>query len=263
MWPDAQTAHTPSPGPLEQTKKDNLLMTALHTPLVGPGHAGMGCTGPSAISRARDVQSTETDILQCVHCTHSVQSDKRPADSRKLDHLGSPEELSSITFDKTPTMVGGKLEKFGNIQDMITRWERQDEERCESRRGEGGTRRISQRISELSKYYEGEEQSHSDNPGVGGEGLGEGGPKREEYCSPFLKTRPQNSTKSDSCFANNTKFSIINLSTNDKPAFTKSVRYEVWTNQGAGSPKRKYVSDAPGTRKRLRLHGGSTRMSDV
>ena len=145
---------------------------------------------------------------------------------------------------------------------MITHWERQEDERCESRRGEGGTKRISQRINELSKCYEGDEHSHSDNPGVGGEGLGGWGPKRDEYCSPFLKLRPQNSSKSDLCFTNNTDISIENLSTNDKPVFTDSISTSVWTNQRTGSPKRKFASDAPGTRKRLRLHEGSSRIVD-
>ena len=260
VMPRPDTAHTPPAGPRNQITCDNFTMTALHTPLVRPEHNRVLCTHQPAeyVSRARNEQLTGTGTKQCVQCTLTVQSVIQNTDSRKLDHHGSPRIASGVKLDKTPTMVGGKLEHFGSIIDMIKHWEGQEEEeegRERMKREEGGGRRKSQRISELSSNFEGAEKDHTVRPGDGGEILGGEGPKRETNCSPLLKLRSQKvSTLCETDILN------TQLSTNKKPGFSECDKELIVTNQMAGSTKRrKFASDVPGLRKRFKPDRGSTR----
>ena len=67
-------------------------------------------------------------------------------------HHGSPKCV--ISLDKTPTVVGGKLEMFGNITDMISQWEGMDgkEERAggDHLLDKRGRKRLSKVIRKLS-----------------------------------------------------------------------------------------------------------------
>ena len=45
----------------------------------------------------------------------------------------SPKCVSSISLDKTPSVVGGRVEMFGNIADMICQWEGMEEEEGKSK----------------------------------------------------------------------------------------------------------------------------------
>ena len=40
----------------------------------------------------------------------------------EINH-GSPKLSNNFDFDKSPTVVGGRQEQFGDILDMITYWE--------------------------------------------------------------------------------------------------------------------------------------------
>ena len=63
---------------------------------------------------------------------------------------GSP---NYVPMDKSPVMVGGKLEEFGEISKMIAHWEGQ-EEKLKNDEG-GGGRQKSEMIQELSMVFEG------------------------------------------------------------------------------------------------------------
>ena len=104
-------AHTPLPSSKLHTAS---IMTALHTPLLGTvctqytldrttydmeSRAGFNVRGGGGEQR----RGCNTD-MEKVHQSH-----------------GSPECV--ISMDKTPTVVGGRLEMFGSITDMISQWE--------------------------------------------------------------------------------------------------------------------------------------------
>ena len=114
-----QGAHTPPPRPSTHTDCDISVMTALHTPVLGPEHIRdiLDRQPDEENSGAGIIPPAVTGYVQC------VQSEKTTSDMRKLEHHRSPEFVSNIKFDKTSTMVGGKLEKFGSIFDMIEHWE--------------------------------------------------------------------------------------------------------------------------------------------
>ena len=97
--------HTPPPRPTNKTDCEISVMTALHTPLLGPDHNRDIWTKQSdeENSWAGVIPTERTGSEQCVK-----QSEKPVTDMRNPEHHGSPEVLSSIKFDKTPTMVGGE-----------------------------------------------------------------------------------------------------------------------------------------------------------
>ena len=45
----------------------------------------------------------------------------------------SPKFVSSISLDKTPSVVGGRIEMFGSSTDMICQWEGMEEEEGKSK----------------------------------------------------------------------------------------------------------------------------------
>ena len=73
-----------------------------------------------------------------------------------------------IKLNKTPTVVGGKIEKFGSITDMICHWEGMEEKE----RGKdvltvegGGKKRQSGVVRELSgKFERGGRGNHDSQP---------------------------------------------------------------------------------------------------
>ena len=70
---------------------------------------------------------------------------------------GSPKLNIQINLDKTPTVVGGRMEHFGSISDMIGHWEGMEERETEKEEEaveEGGRKRLSKRISELFGSFE-------------------------------------------------------------------------------------------------------------
>ena len=99
-----------------------------------------------------------------------------------MHRFGSP----SFSLNKTPAVVGGRLEQFGNILSMISRWEemegKEEEEGrlVEMEKGRWRRNRSSQKISELRRRFEEEgvdedtmEEYQSSQTGVGEEGGGE------------------------------------------------------------------------------------------
>ena len=64
----------------------------------------------------------------------------------------SPKLNIQIYLDKTPTVVGGRMEHFGSISDMIGHWEGMEEREAEKKGVTvmgGGKKLLSRRISEL------------------------------------------------------------------------------------------------------------------
>ena len=86
------------------------------------------------------------------------------------DH-GSPN--LKIHLSRSPRMIGGRVEMFGDITDMISYWEGK-ERREEQPTEPGGGRRSSKRIVELCGRFEGdgeELRSHLMSGKEGGRGI--------------------------------------------------------------------------------------------
>ena len=90
-------------------------MTVVHTPILGPGEL------------YTLEQNEEVDIkprvgfnVDRMHGVRTVQLDSEPDMKNCLKSHGSP-NLSNITFDKSPMMVNGTMEKFGNICQVISK----------------------------------------------------------------------------------------------------------------------------------------------
>ena len=82
-----------------------------------------------------------------------------------------------ISLDKTPTVVGGNLELFGNITDMISQWEGMEgkEERAvgDYLLDKRSRKRLSKVIRKLSGRFKEKEECHESQPDVMCRGEGE------------------------------------------------------------------------------------------
>ena len=128
------------------------IMSVTHTPLLGPSHVYGG--------QARQTTVT-SDKLQRAGISNRCREWNSRTDMRKpVSVQGSP---NIFPMDKSPVMVGGRLERFGEISSMIAHWEGQ-EERLNNDEG-GGGRQKSKVIKELSLAFEGgEKPTHRDRP---------------------------------------------------------------------------------------------------
>ena len=144
----------------------NMIMTAEHTPLLRP-------TSPTLYSSSAQNDS-RAEFNEWHGRQAGVVQPDISADIRKVDTShGSPN--LQINLCKSPTMIGGRVEMFGNITDMIGYWE--EKEKYEEQPGEpGGRRRKSRKMSELCGIFEGRrsEQSVITTSEEGGEGGGIG-----------------------------------------------------------------------------------------
>ena len=72
--------------------------------------------------------------------------------------VGGIAYIQSISLDKTPPVVGGKIEMFGSITDMISQWEGMEEEGVRSEDDlsvdKRGRKRLSKAIRNLSEKFE-------------------------------------------------------------------------------------------------------------
>ena len=106
----------------------NQIMTAVHTPLLG------------TLYRKDISNKTEHNIESRAGISgysgggDTLHTQGYDTNMRKLQQYhGSPKFVSSISLDKTPSVVGGRVEMFGNIADMICQWEGMEEEEGESK----------------------------------------------------------------------------------------------------------------------------------
>ena len=125
------------------------VMTVMHTPLLGPNcvtqHLRSGQAGqisdsmkPGAGFNTLDMGlPNQTDI-------------RKPLRSHTSPNLEIP---TQVTLDKSPTMIGGRMERFGEIAGMIAHWEGQ--EGGTEKEGKEGGRRKSKVVEELSLKFEG------------------------------------------------------------------------------------------------------------
>ena len=178
----SQEAHTPCPGPIKKKNRKDMqcIMTVVHTPLLGPATVHYsGAKPPVCLNSGAGVKTYKAG---------QGREDIRPIiipDIRKVGTKPRSQKLSSFLFkfDKSPSVVGGQREEFGDIKSMILQWE--EMEAGEEEGGnipyipdvqpeEGGRRRRSKRMSELCGRFgeEGEEDSSSSQSGSG-EGRGE------------------------------------------------------------------------------------------
>ena len=107
-----EAEHTPCVGPRN-------IMSVVHTPLLRP--------------------SCATPLLQSVHAgqdsvvrksraglKHENQGLLSKADMRKLHTVQTSPNLlfpPQVNLNKSPALVGGRMEMFGNISEMISHWE--------------------------------------------------------------------------------------------------------------------------------------------
>jgi hypothetical protein len=171
----ADVMHTPTLGPSLGTDMERDMMRVLHTPLLRPTCilntiTSNICNNSGAGIVTNNKGNIDIDVL----------SERYKPDMRKhATNNGSPKFSSHIDMDKTPTVLGGRVEHFGRISDMILHWEgmEEEEERKEMCMKEGGGRkRLSQRINELSgRFEEGRDSTNSSQTGTvcreGEEGL--------------------------------------------------------------------------------------------
>ena len=145
----------------------NQIMMAAHTPLLGTHKSVVNGMSSLHIPRAGIIQEWQgRDTTNC------VQSDNTP-DMRKATKNHRSPNLE-INLSRSPMMINGRVELFGEMSDMIRYWEERErggEEPSEL----GGNRRSSKRIEELCEIYEGGGDSDQYNhPEIGGGGGGRG-----------------------------------------------------------------------------------------
>ena len=117
----APEVHTPFLGAKLHTDTTKSIMTVLHTPLLGKM-----CTQDTLDRRTDDMKSGAG--INIGGYKGGVQSQRYDTDMRNMQQShGSPKLNIQIPLNKTPTVVGGKLEMFGSITDMICHWEGMEE----------------------------------------------------------------------------------------------------------------------------------------
>jgi hypothetical protein len=97
-------------------------------------------------------------VIYCASLSTGVQQPDDIADLSKV-----MPESASPNLDRTPGVVAGRVERFGDIGMMVTKWERMDQDDNEWKAEEGmrrGNRKLSRRMSELLGIFgEGEKVS--------------------------------------------------------------------------------------------------------
>ena len=157
-----------SVSPVQNKRRTNSnLLTVTHTLLLGAHNSTYPDPDKLDVPRAGIKDACHHQCIEnCVH--------KSP-DMRKVRGVhGSPK--LEITLSRSPMMINGKLEMFGELAEMIEYWEEQEEEeKDKEQRGPSQERRRSRRITELCGIYEGGMNSDQMNqPTVNGGGGGEG-----------------------------------------------------------------------------------------
>ena len=151
-----EAEHTPCVGP-------NKIMSVVHTPLLRPS-----CVTPLIRSGQA---GHETGLGKSrAGFKHQEQDILHRTDMRKLRNVQKSLNLSlppQVNLNKSPTIIGGRVEMFGNITEMIAHWEGEDMKLKEE--GEGGKRRKS-KVEEMSLLFEGGNASSLPNSLVGGRG---------------------------------------------------------------------------------------------
>ena len=129
-------------------------MTVVHTPLLGPATVHYsGAKPPVCLNSGAGVKTYKAG--QC-------RGDIRPIiipDIRKVETKPRSPKLS-FKFDKSPSVVGGQREEFGDIKGMILHWKEIEEGEegviiLDIQPEEGGRRRRSKRMSELCGRFGG------------------------------------------------------------------------------------------------------------
>ena len=64
---------------------------------------------------------TSLEAVEVAECTHLCLEHCHRHGENATNHR-SPKFVSSISLDKTPSVVGGRLDIFGSITDMISQW---------------------------------------------------------------------------------------------------------------------------------------------
>ena len=153
-----------------------------------------------------------------------VQSTNR----RKVGALhGSPKFSNSklannFEFDKSPSVIGGQRELFGDITGMIDHWkEMEGEEKQSAQQEGGGVRRKSERMSELCGRFEEGEKEQSSQTG-GGKGRGESNYISFKNSMNDISVRKKLSSLSSKTVST-TKYSKSKLSNNKVSAKVTSV----------------------------------------
>jgi hypothetical protein len=126
--------HTPLPGSKDISDTDINITVNKY---LGPAH--------TAYLGAQAEQSKS--VINCALLSTGVQQPDDSADLRKVMR-----ESASPNLDRTPGVVDGRVERFGDISVMVTKWERLEQDDNEWKAEEGmrrGNRKLSRRMSEL------------------------------------------------------------------------------------------------------------------
>ena len=90
-------------------------------------------------------------VVDCVQIRTGEQSTDTAEDLRKVTTVSA-----SPNLERTPSVVGGRVEMFGDIGKMVGQWEMLEEDDKEWKVEEGirrGGRRLRRRISELLRVF--------------------------------------------------------------------------------------------------------------
>ena len=104
------------------------IMTAVHTPLLGTLYRKDILDRTENITESRAGISDNNGGCETIH-TQGYDTDME----KMLQKHRSPKFVSSIKLDKTPSVVGGRIEMFGSITDMISQWEGMEVEEGKSK----------------------------------------------------------------------------------------------------------------------------------
>jgi hypothetical protein len=126
--------HTPLPGPKDMSDTDRDITVDKY---LGPAH--------TAYLGAQAEQSKS--VINCALLSTGVQQPDDSADLRKVTL-----ESASPNLNRTPGLVNSRVERFGDISVMVTKWERLEQDDNEWKAEEGmrrGNRKFSMRMTEL------------------------------------------------------------------------------------------------------------------
>ena len=166
-------------------------MNVTHTPLIGRDGNIFECSASITV-QSRAGFNVISKTVQNVH--GDIDTDCR----KPVESHGSPDLLNSNSFTKSPMMINGRLEQFGDISKMILKWGEEEESfSAKGVKGEKGGRRRSQRIDELCGQFELRVDGQIDNPDTDGGGRREGEGGEFPSCNQNMNFGPKLKRRTD------------------------------------------------------------------
>jgi hypothetical protein len=186
-------AHTPMLG----ARKD--IMIVRHTPIISK-HIGEPEYPVEVTTKSR--AGFNDDIQQDIKAANIYNGPDLRKPSRYSRSPNYSGRLPSIAMNRSPAMLNGRLEGFGDISTMILKWEEEegalDEKEGKVKEGGQGGRRRSQRIYDLCGLFEGGGE-RQENTALEDASLRVGGDVGGIFSFSYQNSRPgpKNETKKD------------------------------------------------------------------